>query len=177
MADAVRPLALWTGLALAVGAAIYTAFLFGQAEGRDLWQSSLLPFHLVVQALMAGSGVLLLLDLVLATAGRASARSAVIIFVAALLVDLFVTLVGEFGMPHASETAAAAAHEISHGRYRGHFWFGSILLGHVVPLVLVALTALLASPLLLIAAALCAIAGLYFYEYVFVMAPQEVPNS
>ena len=62
VADAVRPLALWTGLVLAVGAAIYTAFLFGQAEGRDLWQSSLLPFHLVVQALVAGSGVLLLMD-------------------------------------------------------------------------------------------------------------------
>ncbi|MCO5246241.1 MAG: polysulfide reductase NrfD [Anaerolineae bacterium] len=62
LADAVRPVALWTGLALAVGAAIYTAFLFGQAEGRDLWQSSLLPFHLIVQALVAGSGVLLLMD-------------------------------------------------------------------------------------------------------------------
>ena len=176
LADAVRPVALWTGLALAVGAAIYTAFLFGQAEGRDLWQSSLLPFHLVVQALVAGSGVLLLVD---AWWGLPESVGAVslIVFVAALLVDLFITLVGEFGMPHASETAAAAAHEISHGRYREHFWFGSILLGHIVPLALVALTVFVSSPLLLIAAALCAITGLYFYEYVFVMAPQEVPNS
>jgi hypothetical protein len=26
-------------------------------------------------------------------------------------------------------------------------------------------------------AGLCAIAGLYLYEYAFVMAPQEIPNS
>ena len=46
---------LWAGAALAVGVACYTAFLFGQAEGRDLWQSPLLPVHLVVQAVMAGA--------------------------------------------------------------------------------------------------------------------------
>ncbi len=39
-----------------IGVAVYTAFLFAQAEGQDLWQSPLLPFHLVVQAFVAGSG-------------------------------------------------------------------------------------------------------------------------
>ena len=34
----------------AVMVAGYTAFLFGQAEGRDLWQSPLLFWHLIVQA-------------------------------------------------------------------------------------------------------------------------------
>jgi hypothetical protein len=36
--------------AFAVLTAVYTAFLFGQAKGRDLWQSPLLAPHLVVQA-------------------------------------------------------------------------------------------------------------------------------
>ena len=36
----------------------YTAFLFGQCEGRDLWQSPLLCWHLLAQALMAGAGAL-----------------------------------------------------------------------------------------------------------------------
>ena len=31
-------------------AACYTAFLFGQCEGRDLWQTPLLPAHLIAQA-------------------------------------------------------------------------------------------------------------------------------
>ncbi|MCS6826387.1 MAG: polysulfide reductase NrfD [Caldilinea sp.] len=172
-----RPL-LWIGGALAVGAAVYTAFLFGQAEGRDLWQSSLLPFHLVVQALMVGAGTLSVLDLFLAMP-EAFTQLTRIVFVVALLVDLFVTLVGEFSMPHATELAARAAHEISHGRYRRHFWQGSVLLGHAAPLALMASAFLIApiAPLLAAVAGLCAIVGLYFFEYAFVMAPQELPNS
>ena len=37
--------------------AVYTAFLFGQAKGRDLWQSPLLAPHLIVQALPAGAAL------------------------------------------------------------------------------------------------------------------------
>lgn len=178
LAAALRPLLLWVGFVLAAGAAVYTAFLFGQAEGRDLWQSSLLPFHLVVQAFMAGSGILLLLDLFMPLPEVLSRFSA-ILFVVAVIIDLFVTLVGEFSMPHASELAARAAHAISHGHYRQYFWQGSILLGHVAPLALAALGLLFAPamPFLGAVAGLCAVAGLYFFEYAFVMAPQELPNS
>ncbi len=168
---AFRPWAVWLGLPLALGVTVYTAFLFGQAEGRDLWQSSLLPFHLVVQALMAGSGMLLIAGLFLdyepGLAGLL--RTA---FGVSLAVDLFVTLVGEFSMPHASEVAAQAAHAISHGRYRIHFWWGSIVLGHLLPLGLL----LLGGPLLAVGG-IAAIIGLYLFEYAFVMAPQEIPNS
>lgn len=168
-----RPLLLWLGLPLAIGVAIYTAFLFAQAEGRDLWQSPLLPFHLIVQALMAGSGAILILNAfgVAAEMGRV----ALLTFIVALLLDLFITLFGEFGMPHASEVAARAAHDISHGRYRNHFWWGSIGLGHVVPLLLIFFVS--GRPIVGAVAAVCAIIGLYFYEYAFVMAPQEIPNS
>lgn len=169
---------LWVGGMLAVGAAVYTAFLFGQAEGRDLWQSPLLPFHLMVQALMVGAGTLLVLDLFL-TMPEALTQFTRVVFGVVLLVDLFVTLVGEFSMPHATELAARAAHEISRGRYRRHFWQGSMLLGHAVPLAFMVLTFFFApiAPLSAALAGLCAIAGLYFFEYAFVMAPQELPNS
>jgi len=178
LSAALRLPLLWVGGMLAVGAAVYTAFLFGQAEGRDLWQSPLLPFHLVVQALMVGAGTLLVLDLFL-TMPEALTQFTRMIFGVALLVDLFVTLVGEFSMPHATELAARAAHEISRGRYRRHFWQGSVLLGHIAPLAFMVLTFLFApiAPLSAALAGLCAIAGLYFFEYAFVMAPQELPNS
>uniref|UniRef100_A0A7C1JSH8 4Fe-4S dicluster domain-containing protein n=1 Tax=Caldilinea aerophila TaxID=133453 RepID=A0A7C1JSH8_9CHLR len=178
LSAALRLPLLWVGGMLAVGAAVYTAFLFGQAEGRDLWQSPLLPFHLVVQALMVGAGTLLVLDLFL-TMPEALTQFTRMVFGVALLVDLFVTLVGEFSMPHATELAARAAHEISRGRYRRHFWQGSVLLGHVAPLAFMVLTFLFApiAPLSAALAGLCAIAGLYFFEYAFVMAPQELPNS
>ena len=49
-------------LAVAGGglAAIYTAFLFGQCEGRDLWQTPLLPLHLLVQGWLASAALLAL---------------------------------------------------------------------------------------------------------------------
>ncbi len=47
------------GLPLGVMTAVYTAYLFAQAKARDLWQNPLLPPHLFVQALLAGSAALL----------------------------------------------------------------------------------------------------------------------
>jgi Fe-S-cluster-containing dehydrogenase component/formate-dependent nitrite reductase membrane component NrfD len=178
LAEGIRPFALWLGLPLAIGVAIYTAYLFSQAEGRDLWQSTLLPFHLLVQSIMAGSGVLLIILFFLPSAPEEMTTVAGIAFIVALLVDLFVLLVGEFSIPHASEVAARAAHEISHGHYKNSFWWGSVGLGHVVPLILAIAAALMTSqPVIGAVAGLCAVIGLYLYEYAFVMAPQEIPNS
>lgn len=173
-----RPLFAWLGIPLAVMAAIYTAFLFAQAEGRDLWQSPLLPAHLLVQALMVGAGTLLLMAPFMAMPAEFLTLLGWL-FAGGLALDLFMLLLGEFGIPHASEVAARAAHDISHGRYRRHFWQGAIGLGHVAPLALIALALLapaLAAPFLAVAG-LAAIAGLYAFEYAFVMAPQHVPNS
>ncbi len=164
----------WVTLPLALGAAVYTAFLFGQAEGRDLWQSPLLPMHLLVQALMMGAASMLVLGLV-ADMPAALVEVCGVTFVAALIVDLMMLLLGEFGIPHASEIAARAAHEISRGRYATRFWWGVIVLGHLVPLGALLLGA--ASLPVALLGLLCATVGLYLYEYAFIMAPQEIPNS
>jgi Fe-S-cluster-containing dehydrogenase component/formate-dependent nitrite reductase membrane component NrfD len=172
VAEAARPWLLGVGTPFAIGTAIYTAFLFGQAEGRDLWQSTLLPLHLVVQAAMMGGAVVSIMGAVMAFP-EGLMSLAVGFFAVSLVVDLFVTLLGEFGMPHASEVAARAAHEISHGAYKGYFWGGAIVLGHLVPLGLL----LVGAPIAAAVAGVCAIIGLYLFEHAFVMAPQEVPNS
>src|SRR5262249_34393214 len=49
----------WANAALGVAVAGYTAFLFAQCEGRDLWQSRLLLPHLLVQAVAGGAVTLL----------------------------------------------------------------------------------------------------------------------
>lgn len=167
-----RPIAIWGGFVLAVGVTIYSGFLFGQAEGRDLWQSSLLPIHLLVQAVMVGSGFVFLMGLLVDLSADLESL-ATTTFIASLVLDLIVTTFGEFGMPHASETAAIAAHQITHGRYKNHYWWGSIGLGHIVPLVLLFSGLSFGAA----AASICAIVGLYLYEYAFVTAPQEIPNS
>ena len=91
----------------------------------------------------------------------------------ALSIDVLVTFIGEFGMPHASEVAAQAAHRITHGRYRRLFWGGSLVMGHIIPLALLGL----GQEAALAAAGLLALIGLYCYEHAFVMAPQDIPNS
>ena len=128
-----REVVIWAGIPLAVGTAIYTAFLFGQAEGRDLWQSALLPFHLIIQSFIAGSATLLIVGSMIDLGEGLSALTQMT-FVGSLALDLLVTLLGEFGMPHASEAAAKAAHMITKGRYARSFWGGSVLLGHLLPL-------------------------------------------
>ena len=163
------PLAVIT-LPLGVAAAIYTAFLFAQCEGRDLWQTPLLPPHLMVQSMMIGSASVLAFSAFFET-GLIGAATA--IFTVGLVVDLFMILAGEFGVSHATDTARAAAHDITHGRYKNMFWGGAVVLGHVLPFGLM----LAGGSGLAAVAAISALIGLYLYEYAFVMAPQQVPNS
>lgn len=187
------------GLISSVLAATYTAFLFAQAEGRDLWQSPLLPVHLVIQAAVAGTAVLLigsLFDLPYVGATKIelmvfpdrhwppdAGDRLLILLIGLLVVDLAMTLWAEFGVPHASEAAASAAHDIKYGRYRRWYWWGAVGLGHVVPvgLLLLVMAGLpdqaALSTTAAVSAAILTLVGLYAYEYAFVMAPQEVPNS
>jgi len=151
-----------------IGTAIYTAFLFGQAEGRDLWQSPLLPIHMLIQSVMGGAAFLLILDAILGFHASVGALVQTTLLVSVGL-DLAVTLLGEFGMPHASEHAARAAHMITRGRYARSFWLVTIVLGHIVPLFMGFYPAWIAGVLVLV--------GLYAFEHAYVTAPQELPNS
>ncbi|MBT3448289.1 MAG: polysulfide reductase NrfD [Bacteroidetes Order II. Incertae sedis bacterium] len=163
-----RTIVLWAGIPLAIGTAIYTAFLFGQAEGRDLWQSPLLPLHLIIQSFMAGSAVLLIMGSLIEMSDELM-YVVRFTFLGSLALDLAVTLLGEFGMPHASEQAAKAAHMITKGRYKWQFWGLAIVVGHILPLAYGMQAGW--------APAVAALIGLYVFEKVFVSAPQELPNS
>jgi formate-dependent nitrite reductase membrane component NrfD len=57
VATPLRPFFVPAILPLGLFASIYTAFLLGQAEGRDMWQSNLLPFQLFVRSIMLASGM------------------------------------------------------------------------------------------------------------------------
>ena len=155
---------------LAIGAAVYTAFLFGQAEGRDLWQSKLLAPHLLVQAVFAGSAAWLVLEPAMGTMALHTTMATV--FTGALVMDLVIGILDILVSPHGTDTAEAAVRSIRRGRYKLHFWVGGLLLGHVIPLVLVWNGGASAA-----VAGLAALIGLYLYEHAYVYAPQDVPNS
>jgi Ni/Fe-hydrogenase subunit HybB-like protein len=152
--------------------AVYTAFLFAQAQGRDLWQSPLLPWHMLVQSVMAGSAGLLLANLFLPAPDTAH-RVLVATFSASALAALLMTVAGEFGVPHASLVAEAAARLVTRGRYAAHYAASLALL--LLPAILVLPAR--ASQAAVALSALLALAGLLLYEWAYVMAPQQVPNN
>ena len=171
--SAVTSLLLWPTVLVGFGAACYTAFLFGQCEGRDLWQTPLLPAHLIVQTLLCGSAVLALLPP--SFGGSAAARA---FAVPALIITLalhMIMMLGEVAMPHTTDNSRYAARLITHGPFSAAFWAGAIAFGGFVPLLI-----MLAAPHNAIAtgiASVLALAGLLIFEWCFVMAGQSVPNS
>ena len=155
--DLTRVLA-WAGGPLAVMTAIYTAYLFAQARARDLWQSPLLPPHLLVQALLAGSGALMLLT----PAGLGI--GALWVFQGSVAVHLALAL-GEASMGHPTAHAALAASNMIRGRYATYYWGG-------LGLALAGLILVTVLPGLGVTAALV---GLLSYEHAYVQAGQSVP--
>jgi len=167
----IRPIVAWIVFPFALGVVIYTAFLLGQAEGRDMWQNSLLPFQLFAQSMMVASGMFLTVNLLVSFPADLHTLL-VTLFPASIAINLLLTLAGRFNS-FASEVAMLAHREMTHGRFHNHYWWGGITLGHIIPLVLFFAFSTVALPV----AVLCTFVGLFFYEYAFVMAPQHIPNS
>lgn len=176
LADAAGVLEVLAGpvSVLAAGVAGYTAFLFGQCEGRDLWQTPLLLPLLLAQAVVAGAASYSLLDLVMDVPEPRAVR---IVFLAGLGASgLFVA--AEL-WSRGSRTVELAVRELTRGADAGRFWMGGVLGGMVVPaaLVAIALAADVSSPWPTAAAGVLALAGLFAYEDAFVRAGQRVPLS
>jgi formate-dependent nitrite reductase membrane component NrfD len=166
--------ARWMAAPAAISAAGYTAFLFDQAEGRDLWQSRMLLVHLVIQAVQTGGGALLALA-PLVGAPPALSKALARTFVAASAASAAV-MAGEYGRRHPTANGEAAARMIIRGRHRRLFWSGAVGLG--------ALAAGLAVPAMggrkpgrAAVGGLLAQAAVLAYETVFVRAGQDVPLS
>jgi formate-dependent nitrite reductase membrane component NrfD len=154
---------LWltiAGLPLAALTAVYTAYLFAQAKARDLWQNPLLPPHLLVQSVVAGSAALApfafwleprLFPLLLWTLAGACVAHLLLVW-------------GEVTLTHPTAHARLAVTELTRGRYAAYFWAG------------LALTLLaVAAPWLGLAAVPLALTGLLLYEHAYVQAGQSVP--
>lgn len=148
----------------------YTAFLFGQCEGRDLWQSPLLLPHTLVNALLAGAGALaigtaaggLVVPLAWVVAGSAAASG--------LLV------VADLAREHPTAQARRAARNLWRDLHAGRFRAG-VALGMAAPLALAAVALATGAAVPLAVAGALALAGLWLYEDAWVRAGQSVPLS
>jgi formate-dependent nitrite reductase membrane component NrfD len=164
-ADRALDLLAWPVILLALLTAVYTAFLFAQCEGRDLWQSPLLALHLLVDAPVTALAAFVILA---PLAGDVSnvvswgeAVSAGLVLVVAL------GLVDAFG-PHRTHNATAAARALGRGRQAVLFWI-ALAVGAALPV-----TLFLAGPVTWypLAGAL-ALVGVWMYGHALVMAGQE----
>jgi len=170
--NALRILAV-PALLLAAATAGYTALLFGQCEGRDLWQSSLLLPTLLAQACVAGAAGYAVLDLVVDGPDPVAVQW---LLLAGILVSALLTA-AELASHGTAHTEAAVA-AMTRGRHAARFWLGGVALGHALPAVVVgANLGVDAGPVPAAAAGICALAGMWFYEDSFVRAGQSVPLS
>ena len=157
-------------LVLAVGAAGYSAFLFGQAEGRDFWQSPLLLPHLIVAAMLAGAASLVLVGTVIG-----AAEVAVLSMGGFLAVSLILhgsLMFAELGVTHANTDVARAARLLTHGGYRTRFFGGAVVAGVLLPFL-----SIVWLPGGMVIGALLALVGLWVYEDLWVKAGQSIPLS
>jgi Fe-S-cluster-containing dehydrogenase component/formate-dependent nitrite reductase membrane component NrfD len=162
------------GLPLSVLTAVYTAYLFAQAKARDMWQNPLLPPHLLLQSLLAGSAALL----PFAARFEPGTRFDVglvspLLWILAGTSLLHILMVwGEVSVTHATAHSRLAVWEMVQGRYRSDFWIGialSILGG------LFSWLAIFGVASVSIGAAPMALIGLMLYENAYVQAGQSVP--
>jgi Fe-S-cluster-containing dehydrogenase component/formate-dependent nitrite reductase membrane component NrfD len=160
------------GVVFGAAAAGYSGFLFGQAEGRDFWQSPLLPIHLVVQALFAGAAILVLAAA--AFGNGDAARVPTLILLGGIAVHA-VFVAAELVMPHANNDVRLAARAMTSGRDARLFWVGAVLVGIAAPAVLIA--GAVAVPAAATVAAVAALAGLLAYEDSWIRAGQAAPLS
>jgi Fe-S-cluster-containing dehydrogenase component/formate-dependent nitrite reductase membrane component NrfD len=164
---------IWLTALFAIGSAGYSAFLFAQAKGREFWQSPLLFWHLLIQAMMAGAAVLMLVGVVVGVS------PAMFYWLGNLLVIFLFAGLGmilsEHFMNHRSEEVARAANLLLKGALRKQFWIFVVLLGAIAPIALI----LWPTPSLIpnIIASVLVLVGLWMYENLWIRAGQAMPLS
>jgi Fe-S-cluster-containing dehydrogenase component len=173
-ADALR----YLNVPLGVMTAVYTAWLFAQCEGRDLWQDpGKLSVQLLAQALMLGGAVLL--PFAAAPVPPAAVLSAAIVLGAAA--HLWVAL-GKLRADHGTANARQAAALLPRipvlpgGDLKAFplgLWLTSVAAGLALLLVAFGLTNAGTGAVVLVLTTL----GLYLYEQAFVRAAQIPPLS
>jgi formate-dependent nitrite reductase membrane component NrfD len=162
-----HPVVLFVAILLSIATAIYTAFLFSQSKGRDLWQSPAMPGHMIAQALVAGAAATGLIGVVAFDGLLGPSRW---ILTAGLLAHAGF-IASEIFTPHQTEDAEEAAARITRGQFRTAFWAGGILLGILLPLAILLTTG---ASVAVGIAGIASLIGLFAFEYCWITAPQTI---
>lgn len=158
----------------AAATAGYTAFLFAQCEGRDLWQSPILLPMLLAQAAAAGGATFLLLDVVMDVPEITAIRWVALGGLLASMALVAIELTGRH-----SRHVELAIHSMTHGDYAPRFWTG-VLGGMLAPAIILIIALAVGGDFATgigVVAALATLFGMWSYEDSYVRAGQSVPLS
>ena len=157
---------MWViGSIFSVLGAIYTAFLFGQARARDLWQSKWVSaVHMLVHAIISGSFILMII-LPLSKGYMAN------LLLLSININLMI-IMKEILFPHNTPDSKKAIHLMTKGYYSKYFWLG-IALGSIIPIIMLSTQ----MEELVIISGVLALIGNYLTEYVRIRIPQMIPLS
>ncbi|MFK7936603.1 MAG: 4Fe-4S dicluster domain-containing protein, partial [Saprospiraceae bacterium] len=118
--DFLKPILNWITLFTAGLLAVYTAFLFAQAKGRDFWQSPSLALHMLVHSLMAGAAAFTIVALFTETSGDWMFYLKNMLL-GAIAFNLL-TILFELVTVHPTEDAKYTVQMITKGRYQKLFY-------------------------------------------------------
>jgi Fe-S-cluster-containing dehydrogenase component/formate-dependent nitrite reductase membrane component NrfD len=164
---------VWPTALFAIASACYSAFLFAQARGRDFWQSPLLFWHLLIQAMTAGAAVLMLVGTLIGISSPMFywLGNVLVISLFAGLAMIFV----EHMMNRRSEEVARAGDLLIKGALWKQFWIFVVLLGALAPIALILWPTSSLIPNMI--APVLVLVGLWMYENLWIKAGQAVPLS
>jgi len=162
----------FVGIVLALLTAVYTAFLFAQAKGRDFWQSPMLGLHMMIHSLIAGVALYLLLTSTMVELAFFT-RDLIYLLVTLLTLHLIMIAV-EISTSHTTKDAAKVVEMIISGEFKWRFWLGMIFIGNLLP---IALGVFNANYLMGFLMGSLVFIGLWFAEDIWVKAPQKITLS
>ncbi len=170
--SALQVIAIPTAL-LGAATAGYTAFLFGQCEGRDLWQTPLLLPMLLARAVIAGASAYAILDVAMDIPSPRAVWWALLGGVIAIAFLSWVELQSK-GSRHVEMAIADMTKGAQKQLFQGGLVFGMLL---PAVLAIIALAADIDTPIVVGIAGLSALFGMFLSETAFVRAGQSVPLS
>ena len=146
-------------------------------QGRDLWQSPLFFWHLLVQAVSAGAATLMLVGLVAGLDAQVMATTGIVLMVSLAMTGGLV--LGEVTLTPISEDVRRATEVLTCGALREKFWGLFMALGILLPVIFLLWASVQgeATWFLHPLSALLALVGLWAFESLWVEAGQSVPLS
>ena len=171
--DGLNKAILWGTAIFAAITAVYTAFLFAQAKGRDFWQSPTLAIHMLVHSFMAGAAVFMIIGTFVESSGDWMSLLSTIL-ISGIIINLF-TIVIELITTHPTEEAKRTVDMIIKGRYKNTFWGGVIVFGNLIPIAILWFAGM--NTMTLAITGLIVLIGIYFTEKIWVEAPQRIQLS